>query len=270
MAERLAAASGIEAVAVALVADAGELAGATDRLRSAAPSARVAAFTTVAAGEDAVRLAAEQDAAVLLLAAPGGGRIDPELATVLRAAACDVALVSGAEPPAPDGRILVPFSGSAHDWAAAELGATLGGGAVTLLGVSGSAGRRDASRLLANASLALQRGAGVTADTLLAGPGAGGVLEAAADAAAVVTGLSERWQREGIGAARARLLGRGAVPGAARAPRRPAGRARAAAGADAVQLVRRRLISAPTPGRAGSPTAGCAGRCAAARTPGSC
>ena len=123
-------------------------------------------------GDDAVRLAAEQDAAVLLLARPQDGRLEPDLATVLRAAACDVALVAGGAPAA-EGPVLVPFSGSAHDWAAAELGASLGGGAVTLLGTSGGAGRRDASRLLANASLALQRGAGVRAETVLAGPGAG-------------------------------------------------------------------------------------------------
>ena len=202
VAERLAAASGIEAVAVALVRDAAGLADATAGLRAAAPGARTAAFTSDATGADAVRLAAEQDAAVLLVDA---GPIDPELATVLRAAACDVALVAGGAPAA-SGPVLVPFSGSAHDWAAAELGASLGGGAVTLLGVSGGAGHRDASRLLANASLALQRGAGVRAETILAGPGADGVLEAAAGAAAVVTGLSERWQREGIGAARTRIL----------------------------------------------------------------
>jgi DNA-binding SARP family transcriptional activator len=205
VAQQLATASGIEAVAVALLRDPGALGPATAVLREAAPGARVAAFTSESPGEDAVRLAAEQDAAVLLLAAPDDGAIDPELAISLRAAACDVALVAGAAP-AGTGPVLVPFSGSAHDWAAAELGASLGGGAVTLLGVAGSAGRRDASRLLANASLALQRGAGVRADTLLAGPGAGGVLEAAAGAAAVVTGLSERWQREGIGSTRARLL----------------------------------------------------------------
>jgi len=202
VAERLASASGIEAVAVALVRDAAGLADATAGLRAAAPGARTAAFTSDATGADAVRLAAEQDAAVLLIDA---GPIDPELATVLRAAACDVALVAGGAPGA-SGPVLVPFSGSAHDWAAAELGASLGGGAVTLLGVSGGAGHRDASRLLANASLALQRGAGVRAETILAGPGADGVLEAAAGAAAVVTGLSERWQREGIGAARMRIL----------------------------------------------------------------
>ena len=92
VAGRLAAASGIEAVVVALLRDAGELAAVTAELRSAAPGARVAAFTSDATGDDAVRLAAEQDAAILLLAAPEDGRLDTELAAALRAAACDVAL----------------------------------------------------------------------------------------------------------------------------------------------------------------------------------
>ena len=59
--------SGIEAVAVALVRDAAGLADATAGLRAAAPGARTAAFTSDATGADAVRLAAEQDAAVLLV-----------------------------------------------------------------------------------------------------------------------------------------------------------------------------------------------------------
>ena len=203
VAERLAGNAGIDALAVALVRTPDELGAATASLRSAAPSARVAAFTSGDAGADAVRLAAEQDAAVLLLSAPDGASIDRDVATVLRGAACDVALVGGT---ARGGPILVPFAGHAHDWAAAELGASLGGGAVTLLGVGPRDGQRDASRLLASASLALQRGAGVQANTQLTGPGADGVLEATRDAGAVVTGLSERWQREGIGAARERLL----------------------------------------------------------------
>jgi hypothetical protein len=103
--------------------------------------------------------------------------------------------------------VLVPFAGHSHDWAAAELGAWLGGGAVTLLGVRGRHGdRRDASRLLANASLALQRGAGVRAETVLTGEGAAGVLEAAAGAAALVVGLSERWLKEGLGTARVQIV----------------------------------------------------------------
>ena len=81
-----------------------------------------------------------------------------------------------------------------------------------------------------------------------------------------MTGLSERWQREGIGPARTRLVReapcpvllvrRGVRPGTL-APPEALTRFSWSGG---------RLISAPTPGRAGSPTAGCAGRCA--RVPG--
>jgi hypothetical protein len=205
MAERLAADSAADAVAVALVRTAGELEAATAQLRDTAPAARVAAFTSDDPGGDTVRLAAEQDAAILLLALADPAEIGAQAATVLRAAPCDVALLAGASPP-PGGPVLVPFAGHSHDWAAAELGAWLGGGSVTLLGIRGGDGaRRDASRLLASASLALQRGAGIRADTLLTGTGAGGVLEAATDAATLVVGLSERWQSEGLGAARAKL-----------------------------------------------------------------
>jgi hypothetical protein len=51
-----------------------------------------------------------------------------------------------------------------------------------LLGVEAADGRRDASRALAAASLALQRFAGVSADTALVRPGADGVLGEAAGA----------------------------------------------------------------------------------------
>ncbi len=177
-------------------------AGTTAQLRAAAPGARVAAFTSDDPAGDTVRLAAEQDAAILLLATPA---IDDQTATVLRSAACDVAILAGDHIPA-GGPVLVPFSGHDHDWAAAELGAWLGGGAVTLLGVRSRDGARDASRMLASASLALQRGAGVRAETLLAREGAAGMLEAATGAAALVVGLSDRWQTEGLGKARTQLL----------------------------------------------------------------
>ena len=206
MAERLAGGSSADAVAVALVRSAEALPAATAGLRAAAPSARVAAFTSDVPGADAVRLAAEQDAAILLLSLPDPPELDAQTAAVLRGAASDVALLAG-QPAERPGPVLVPFAGHSHDWAAAELGAWLGGGTVTLLGVRGRPGdRRDASRLLASASLALQRGAGVRAETLLTGEGAAGVLEAAAGAAALVVGLSERWLKEGLGKARLQLV----------------------------------------------------------------
>jgi hypothetical protein len=205
VADRLAAASDGDAVAVGLVPAGGDLTGTTAQLRAAAPSARVAAFTTDDPASDTVRLAAEQDAAILLLATPATPEIDERTATILRAAACDVAMLAGDHVPGA-GSVLVPFSGHSHDWAAAELGAWLGHGAVTLLGVRRRDGARDASRLLASASLALQRGAGVRAETLLTGEGAVGMLEAATGAAALVVGLSDRWQTEGLGKARTQLL----------------------------------------------------------------
>ena len=169
------------------------------------------------------------------------------------------------------GPVLVPFAGHSHDWAAAELGAWLGGGAVTLLGVRGRDGaHRDASRLLASASLALQRGAGIRADTLLTGEGAGGVLEAAAGAATLVVGLSERWQSEGLGKARTQLVREALLPRRARAAWRPPGRPRAAGRADAIHLVGRALISAPTTGRTRAPIEGGTGRCGRGPTGGRC
>ena len=71
---------------------------------------------------------------------------------------------------------------------------------------------RDASRLLANASLALQRGMGVATESVLVEPGADGVVEAAEHAALLVVGLSERWAREGLGTARLELAGRARPP----------------------------------------------------------
>jgi DNA-binding SARP family transcriptional activator len=211
LAERLARRTASEAIAVALVAAGEDLGRATASLRAAAPSARVAAFTSSGMADDVIRLAAQQDVALLLVAAPSAGRIDSPMATVLQAAACDVALVGGDA--ADEGPVLVPFAGNEHDWAAAEVGAWLGGGSVTLVGVGARGdGGRDASRLLANASLALQRGLGLAVETVLVDSGAPAILEAAADAGAIVTGLSDRWMREGLGKARQELLLRAPCP----------------------------------------------------------
>ena len=64
---------------------------------------------------------------------------------------------------------------------------------------------RDASRLLADASLIVQRTAGIVAEPFLAKSGPAGVVEAADGAALLVVGLSERWREEGLGKARAEL-----------------------------------------------------------------
>jgi nucleotide-binding universal stress UspA family protein len=131
---------------------------------------------------------------------------------ILEGAVCDVLLVGGEVAAGlRPGPVLVPFAGGDHDWSAAELGAWLAAGSpLRLVGASGRG--RDASRLLGSASLALQRAMGIPAEPVLVAPGAAAIVEAAAGAAAVVAGLSERWHREGIGAARSELAAHAPCP----------------------------------------------------------
>ena len=175
---------------------------------------RAAAFTSVRPGSDLVRLADEQEARLMIVEAPAGLLDDPQLAAVLDAAVCDVAVAVRAGP-APDGPVLVPFSGAAHDWAAVELGADLAralGRPVRLAGASVGPGGRDASRLLASASLVMQRGLGIDAQPLLLEPAPGALVAAAGAAGIVVCGLTERWRREGLGRARGALASDPPVP----------------------------------------------------------
>jgi DNA-binding SARP family transcriptional activator len=231
LAESLARRAEHELLVTALVADDAALArdvAALGALRDAAAgrgtAARVAAFTSTDPGGDAVRLVADQDVALLVLGALGDvletGTPGAGLATVLAGAVCDVALVAGAERPLQGGggrAVLVPFAGHDHDWTAVELAAWLAGalGApLRLLGTRADPdeGRRDASRLLANASLVVQRGLGIAADPLLVDRGADGIVRAAAGGAAVVLGLSERWPRDGLGATRLEVARRAPAP----------------------------------------------------------
>jgi hypothetical protein len=105
---------------------------------------------------------------------------------------------------------VTPFGGAEHDWSAIELAAWLAsslGATLRLLGTEADAtqGRRDASRLLARASLLVQQVVGIVTEPILVPPGDAGVVEAAADARVLVVGLSDRWREEGIGAVRAAL-----------------------------------------------------------------
>ncbi|HEY5878361.1 MAG TPA: hypothetical protein VIU11_05600 [Nakamurella sp.] len=111
-----------------------------------------------------------------------------------------------------EGPVLVRFGGADNDWSAVELGAWLARAAGVPLRLAGTAavpehGRRDASRLLSHASLAVQRVLGVRADPVLTSPGPDGMLEALRDAGLLVVGLSTRWQQEGLGPARPRQAG---------------------------------------------------------------
>jgi DNA-binding SARP family transcriptional activator len=177
---------------------------------------RVAAYTSSAPGEDAVLLATEQQVDLLLVdAAPAlldGGRPDPALDAILQQTPCDVAvLLAGdarlGEPAQP---VVVPFGGVDHDWSAVELAAWIARArraSLRLVGTSADRlrGRRDASRLLARASLVVQAAAGIVVEPALVRGGAEGVLKEAVDASLLVVGMSARWRREGLGAARLSL-----------------------------------------------------------------
>ena len=168
---------------------------------------RTAVFTSVTPGNDLARLAAEQDAALLIADAPSGLLEDARVIALLEHAPCDVAVLVG-DRRLGAGPVLVPFSGAEHDWAAVELGAWLARSLhrpLRLAGASTGASGRDASRLLASASLALQRALGVRAEPVIVEPSPEALVAAAADAGVVVVGLTERWRHEGLGRARTAL-----------------------------------------------------------------
>ena len=114
------------------------------------------------------------------------------------------------EPAAP-GPVLVPFAGAEHDWSAIELGAWLAGSWQVPLRIAGPAveGGRDSSRLLASASLAVQRALGVAAEPLLLEAGPSALADASHDAAIAVVGLSDRWRKDGLGPTRGALVDTG-------------------------------------------------------------
>ena len=207
---------------VATVVDADSVAAATARLALARDeliaegfTIRTAAFSSPAIGEDVSRLAA-QEAVDLLLMDAGEAPLDGAAAVVLERAPCDVALLSRASGTPAGGPVVVPFGGARHDWAALELGAWLARTTGAPLRLVGAAERRregrDASRLLADASLIVQRTAGIVAEPVLASGGRRGVSDVAEGAGALIVGLSERWREEGLGRARSALAGQPPAP----------------------------------------------------------
>jgi DNA-binding SARP family transcriptional activator len=171
---------------------------------------RTAAFSSPAPAEDVVRLASRENVDLLLMDT-GGSRLASEVGLVLEQAACDVAMLVEAGGSLRGGPVVVPFGAAWHDWAALELGAWVAcaiGARLRLIGAA-SDGRedgRDASRLLADASLIVQRTAGVVAEPLLASPGRKGIVALADGAGLLVAGLSERWRQEGLGPVRGALV----------------------------------------------------------------
>jgi DNA-binding SARP family transcriptional activator len=170
-----------ELVLVALAADASELAGRTVELHTLDPNARTASFTSSSPGDDLTRLAEEQGAELLVT----GPLPSPPTTS------CDLALALRPEVGfRPQGPVLVPFGGGREEWAALELGAWLArahGLPLRLLGSEARQGRRDASRMLAGASLALQRFARTKAEPVLVPRGPDGIL--AQQASVIVASL---------------------------------------------------------------------------------
>lgn len=197
-----------ELVLVELMADATELHARTDSMEAVRKQAeetrlnvRTATFTSDNPGDDLARLASEQQAELLVVS---------DWEAVPGQAPCDVALAPRSDLTfAPSDPVLVPFGGRREEWAALELGAWIArshGLPLRLLGVESSGARRDATRLLASASLALQRFAATTAEPVIVQPGADGILSQRASL--VVASLPA----ERLDATRQALIDRAAVP----------------------------------------------------------
>ena len=184
---------------------------------------RAVVFTSDDPGSDLVRLASEQDVDLLLLEVAHNAldphAFDAQLATVLAAAPCDVALLVGAAQRSPpsSGAVMVPMGGYEQEWAAVELGAWIAGALgrpLVLLGTTADsdAQKRDASRLLVNTSLALQRAFEITATAELVPAGAQAIIDASEEASLLVVGLPDRWRHDGLGTARVAVATRAHVP----------------------------------------------------------
>ena len=177
-----------------------------EALQARGVSARSAAFTTQRPGADLVRIATEQDVDLMLVEAPSSLLDDPTVRATLLAAPCDVGVLATRPRRFEPGSVLVPFTGAEHDWAAVEIAAWIARSHAVSIRLAGPIENdRDASRLLARASLAVQRALGVEAEPLLVDSGAEDLLAAANDAALVVVGLPDRW-RDGLGSVRDRLV----------------------------------------------------------------
>jgi hypothetical protein len=178
-------------------------------LAESGAAVRTAVFTTRDRAGDVLRLAGRPEVDLLLLGVDvdelGDDGFEPTLASILAGAACDVAVVAGDSIASGASEILVPFGALEHDWAALELGAWLAspdGRTLALLGTDAGNAGRDASRMLADAGLLLQRLADVEVEPRLIPPGRKGLIDAAGGGGLLVMGLSERWAEEGLGTMR--------------------------------------------------------------------
>ncbi len=221
-----------ELILIRLVDDGSELAAASalvsdqrSGLMARGVVARAAAFTSAKPGEDVVKLAVDEAVDLLLIRAQPelveADLLSADLQTILEQAPCDVGVLVARESGSPAisaaHPILAPFGGAEHDWAAIELAAWVAAAQnapLRLLGTEADprAGTRDASRLLARASLVVQRAANVAAEPVLVPAGADGILRAAESGGLLVVGLSPRRRQSGLGEVRLGLVRRARPP----------------------------------------------------------
>jgi hypothetical protein len=191
-------------------------------LRGDGVSVRSAAMTSSNAVPMLTRLAIDQDADLLLLDGvtnlPPSGRFGVLSSSLLTSVVCDVGIVagSGADTTGSGLAVLVPFSGTEHDWAAIEFAAWFAratGSPLRLLGrAADNDSEPDASHLLAGASLLVQQIVRVPTELALVPAGPESILADAARAALLVFGLTERWQQQGLGETRARIATQAPCP----------------------------------------------------------
>ncbi len=172
------------------------------------------AFTSADTSKDLARLAESEEIGLVLIDGRrpllGDGVPREGVGAVLREAPCDVGVLvarEGVRVATEEGEvIMVPFGGADHDWAALELASAIAAATKARVQLLGAAARgdedRDASRLIANAATLAQQYAGVAVEPVLAPPGRDGVIAAASQANLLFIGLSDRWEKEGLGETR--------------------------------------------------------------------
>jgi DNA-binding SARP family transcriptional activator len=216
LAEPLARELGNELVLIELVEGESEVAGTTAALnarcaRSPVP-ARGAAFVSHDLAVDLERLERSLDVRLTLIVSRGGFDVCATTAAPgLEGLRADVAVIGEPSAPAPGDGIFVPFGGSDDDWAALELAAWFGRATELPLALVGTGaheatGRRDASRLLADASLVVQRLVGVAPSTVLVEAEPEALARTVAGAALVVIGAGGDGKKGTLGAARREIL----------------------------------------------------------------
>jgi hypothetical protein len=192
-----------------------ELSARRARLEEVGVLARVAAFSTPTSGSDLTKFAAHQDVAAIFIDGTGIRDSRRSIASeLLVSATCDVVLAFSTADGPSDAAIVVPFGGGEHDWAALELAASFARQQNVPIMLAGAVSRErgDPSRMLATASLILQRTFGVIPEPVMIAPGTGGVLDVAGRAGMLVLGVSARYRTEGVGEMRETIARKATAP----------------------------------------------------------